>query len=87
MADGVRFGLLRIAPTGADIRYDEDRMKEGRNFATKLWNAVRFRQMQSPSAEGITPAEPSIYAIDILEKSVAVVTCHQWRRIEKTFIS
>ena len=41
-ADGVRFGLLRIAPTGSDIRYDEDRVKEGRNFATKLWNAARF---------------------------------------------
>lgn len=67
-ADGVRFGLLRIAPTGADIRYDEDRMKEGRNFATKLWNAVRFRQMQTPVSDDVTPAEPSIYAIDILGK-------------------
>lgn len=67
-ADGVRFGLLRIAPTGADIRYDEDRMKEGRNFATKLWNAVRFRQMQTPVSDEVTPAEPSIYAIDILGK-------------------
>ncbi len=67
-ADGVRFGLLRIAPTGADIRYDEDRMKEGRNFATKLWNAVRFRQMQTPVDASVTPAAPSIYALDILGK-------------------
>ncbi len=67
-ADGVRFGLLRIAPTGADIRYDPDRMKEGRNFATKLWNAVRFRQMQAPVADDVAPAAPSIYAIDILAK-------------------
>ena len=63
----MRFGLLRIAPTGADIRYDEDRMKEGRNFATKLWNAVRYRQMQTEAAD-VTPAEASIYAIDILGK-------------------
>jgi valyl-tRNA synthetase len=67
-ADGVRFGLLRIAPSGSDIRYDEDRMKEGRNFATKLWNAVRFRQMQTPVAEDVTPVEPDIYALDILGK-------------------
>ena len=67
-ADGVRFGLLRIAPTGSDIRYDEDRMKEGRNFATKLWNAVRFRQMQTPVAAGARPAQRNIYALDILGK-------------------
>ncbi len=67
-ADGVRFGLLRIAPTGADIRYDEDRMKEGRNFATKLWNAVRFRQMQTPVSADVTPGDPDIYALDILGK-------------------
>jgi len=67
-ADGVRFGLLRIAPTGSDIRYDEERMKEGRNFATKLWNAVRFRQMQTEVGADIIPAETSIYAIDILGK-------------------
>ncbi len=48
-ADGVRFGLLRIAPMGQDIRYDEDQVKEGRNFANKLWNACRFRLMQGPS--------------------------------------
>ena len=67
-ADGVRFGLLRIAPTGADIRYDEDRVKEGRNFATKLWNAVRFRQMHEAVDASVKPAEPSIFAIDILAK-------------------
>lgn len=48
-ADGLRFGLLRIAPQGADIRYDEKQMAEGRNFANKLWNACRFRQQQGPS--------------------------------------
>ncbi len=47
-ADGLRLGLLRIAPTGQDIRFDEKQMEEGRNFANKLWNAARFRQMQGP---------------------------------------
>jgi valyl-tRNA synthetase len=54
-ADGLRFGLMRIAPTGQDIRFDEKQIEEGRNFATKLWNVARFRQMHGPSE-----AEPKI---------------------------
>ena len=45
-ADGVRIGLLSIAPQGQDIRFDERFLTQGRNFCTKLWNACRFRQMQ-----------------------------------------
>ncbi|MFZ1219164.1 MAG: class I tRNA ligase family protein, partial [Chthoniobacterales bacterium] len=48
-ADGLRFGLTRIAPSGQDIAFDEKQIEEGRNFATKLWNAARFRQMHGPS--------------------------------------
>ena len=44
-ADGLRFGLMRIAPVGADVRFDEASVEEGRNFANKLYNACRFRQM------------------------------------------
>ena len=56
-ADGLRFGLMRIAPIGQDIRYDEKQIEEGRNFANKLWNACRFRQMQGGETEGeINPA-------------------------------
>jgi valyl-tRNA synthetase len=47
-ADGLRFGLMRIAPQGADIRFDEKQVEEGRNFCNKLWNACRFRAMQGP---------------------------------------
>ncbi len=50
-ADGLRFGLMRIAPHGQDVRFDENQIKEGRNFANKLWNAARFREMQGPAAE------------------------------------
>ena len=56
-ADGVRFGLMRIAPIGQDIRFDEKQIEEGRNFANKLWNATRFRQMHGGETEGeINPA-------------------------------
>ncbi|MEM6820891.1 MAG: valine--tRNA ligase [Verrucomicrobiota bacterium] len=47
-ADGLRFGLMRVAPQGLDIRYDEKQIEEGRNFCNKLWNASRFRTMQGP---------------------------------------
>jgi valyl-tRNA synthetase len=45
-ADGLRFGLMRIAPQGQDIRFDEKQIEEGRNFCNKLWNSCRFRTMQ-----------------------------------------
>ena len=48
-ADGLRFGLMRIAPVGSDVRFDETSVEEGRNFANKLYNACRFRQMADES--------------------------------------
>jgi valyl-tRNA synthetase len=69
-ADGLRFGLMRTAPSGQDIRYDEKQIEEGRNFATKLWNVARFRQMhgESKSEPWLNPAELSIYAIEVLAR-------------------
>src|SRR5947207_7040879 len=69
-ADGLRFGLMRIAPSGQDIRFDEKQIEEGRNFATKLWNAARFRQMHGPSdaAPKIDNQHVSIYAIEVLAR-------------------
>jgi valyl-tRNA synthetase len=51
-ADALRFGIMRSAPLGADVLYDEKNVELGRNFCTKLWNAARFRQMQGGSSEG-----------------------------------
>jgi len=69
-ADGLRFGLMRIAPRGQDIRFDEKQIEEGRNFATKLWNVARFRQMHGPSdvAPKIDNVELSIYAVEVLAR-------------------
>lgn len=44
-ADGLRFGLMLIAPKGQDILFSEDRIEVGRNFMNKLWNASRFSMM------------------------------------------
>ena len=69
-ADGLRFGLMRIAPRGQDIRFDEKQIEEGRNFATKLWNVARFRQMHGPSdvAPKIDKEAVSIYALELLAR-------------------
>ena len=45
-ADALRFSIVYIAPVGIDIRYSNEKCEIGRNFANKLWNACRFRQMQ-----------------------------------------
>lgn len=44
-ADGLRHGIMSIAPKGQDIRFSEERIEQGRNFCNKLWNVCRFRQM------------------------------------------
>jgi valyl-tRNA synthetase len=50
-ADGLRFGIISIAPQGQDIRFQEERIEGGKNFCNKLWNACRFRQMSGPMAD------------------------------------
>jgi valyl-tRNA synthetase len=69
-ADGLRFGLMRIAPSGQDIAFDEKQIEEGRNFATKLWNAARFRQMHGPSdaSPRLDGRNLSIYSIEVLAR-------------------
>ena len=69
-ADGLRFGLMRIAPSGQDIAFDEKQIEEGRNFATKLWNAARFRQMHGPSeaSPSLEEGSLSIYSIEVLAR-------------------
>lgn len=45
-ADGVRLGLMLMAPEGQDILFSEERLSQGKKLCTKLWNSVRFRQMR-----------------------------------------
>ncbi len=44
-ADGLRFGIMSVAPKGQDILFSDERVEQGRNFCNKLWNACRFRQL------------------------------------------
>lgn len=81
-SDGLRFALMRIAPVDSDIRFVEEKDKkdpsktvypqveEGRNFANKLYNACRFRQMQGgeTSYDFGKAEELPVYHLHILHK-------------------
>ncbi|MFT6862336.1 MAG: valyl-tRNA synthetase [Akkermansiaceae bacterium] len=75
-ADGLRFGLMRTAPIGADLRFDETQVEEGRNFANKIYNACRFRRMAgSDSKVTFRPSTCETlrpYHLDILAKCDAL---------------
>ncbi|MGC2854059.1 valine--tRNA ligase [Novispirillum sp. DQ9] len=43
--DALRFTLAAMAAQGRDIKMSEQRVAGYRNFATKLWNAARFCEM------------------------------------------
>ena len=44
-ADALRFTLAAMAAQGRDIKLAESRIEGYRNFATKIWNACRFLEM------------------------------------------
>ena len=44
-ADALRFTLAAMAAQGRDVKMSPARVEGYRNFATKLWNAARFTQM------------------------------------------
>ncbi len=41
-ADGIRTGMLFSSPAGNDLLFDEKLCEQGRNFANKIWNALRL---------------------------------------------
>ncbi len=44
-ADSLRFTLSAMAVQGRDLKLSEERVEGYRNFATKLWNAARYCEM------------------------------------------
>jgi valyl-tRNA synthetase len=53
-ADGVRMGMLFSSPLGNDLLFDEALCEQGRNFANKIWNALRLVKMWK-----IDPVKPT----------------------------
>ncbi|MBT5919871.1 MAG: class I tRNA ligase family protein, partial [Alphaproteobacteria bacterium] len=56
-ADALRFTLMAMAAQGRDVKLSKNRIEGYRNFATKLWNAARFCEMnECTPVQGFDPA-------------------------------
>ncbi len=63
-ADALRFFMAAMESQGRDVKMDERRVEGYRNFATKLWNAVRFAQSNGITASASVAAPAATHAVN-----------------------
>jgi valyl-tRNA synthetase len=56
-ADAVRFGLLAMSST-QDVRFNEEKVAQGRQLANKLWNASRLVLQRVPAGVAVPERAP-----------------------------
>ncbi len=61
-ADALRFTMAQMAAIGGVLKLSTDRIKGYRNFGTKLWNAVRFAEMNDALGGDATIPQPKATA-------------------------
>jgi valyl-tRNA synthetase len=62
-ADAVRWGLLASSST-QDVRFNEERVAQGRQLANKLWNASRLVLLRVPEGVELPGAAPAAEAVE-----------------------
>ena len=80
-ADGVRMGMLLTAPAGNDLPFDESICEQGRNFANKIWNALRLVKGWQVETENAERKPENEVAVEWMEQRMACVL----EQIEKDF--
>ena len=63
-ADSLRFALATGNSPGNDMRFSDEKIEAGRNFANKLWNASRFVQMNLTVEDDALPPESELLCED-----------------------
>jgi len=77
-ADALRFTLAAMAAQGRDIKLAPQRVEGYRNFATKLWNACRFAEMNGCV---LPPGFDPTQAKETLNRWIAHETMHAAREV------
>jgi valyl-tRNA synthetase len=75
-ADALRFGLLAMS-SAQDVRFNEDRVKQGRDLANKLWNASRLILLRVADVEpdpGAAETSEDRWIVSRLERLTARAT-------------
>jgi valyl-tRNA synthetase len=83
-ADALRFALARGAAHSHDIKLSSQLVETNRNFATKLWNACRFAEMNGcGKPDGFDPAKTK----ETLNRWIAHETSHATREVTEAIES
>jgi valyl-tRNA synthetase len=77
-ADALRFTLAAMATQGRDIKLSAQRVQGYRNFATKLWNAARFTEINGCARD---PAFDPRGSKEILNRWIAHETAKATREL------
>jgi valyl-tRNA synthetase len=77
-ADALRFTLAAMAAQGRDIKLSTSRVEGYRNFATKLWNAARFADMNA--CERVVGFNP-VAVVETLNRWIGHEIAHAEREV------
>ena len=78
-ADALRFTLVALTTQGRDVKLSDNRVEGYRSFATKLWNAARFAEMnECVRQRDFNPAKVELmlnrWVVGETERAVGAVT-------------